>query len=75
MRVLNRRVKAPESLKEHQDMLYDYVLTFQCENGKINYAAMAGDLRSYNYDRETNEGILPKSRASITSGALSMPGN
>lgn len=75
MRVLNRRVKAPEALKEHQDMLYDYVLTFQEQNGKINYAAMANDLRSYNYDRETNEGILPKSRASITSGAYSVPGN
>ena len=28
----------------------------------------------YNYDKETNEGILPKSSASVSSGAYSIPG-
>jgi Ca2+-binding EF-hand superfamily protein len=28
MKVINRRVKAPEALKEHGNMLYDYVLGF-----------------------------------------------
>jgi hypothetical protein len=31
MKVVNRRVKAPEALKEHGNMLYDYVLGFQDE--------------------------------------------
>jgi hypothetical protein len=28
MKVVNRRIKAPEALKEHGNMLYDYVLGF-----------------------------------------------
>jgi hypothetical protein len=35
---------------------------------------MADDLLKFNYDRETNEGILPKSAASVSSGAYSIPG-
>ena len=35
---------------------------------------MALDLLTFNYDKETNEGILPRSQASISSGAYSIPG-
>lgn len=35
---------------------------------------MAMDLRNFNYDLETNEGILPKGPNSITSGAGSIQG-
>ena len=75
MKILNRRVKAPEALREHGNMLYDYVLGFQDEQtGKIRYREMALDLLTFNYDKETNEGILPRSQASISSGAYSIPG-
>jgi hypothetical protein len=73
MKVLYKRVKAPEALKEHSDMLQDYVLSFMVD-GKINYGEMGMDLRSFNYDRETNEGILPKSSHSISSGRYSIAG-
>ena len=32
---------------------------------------MAADLRGFNYDAETNEGIIPKSANSISSGRRS----
>ena len=35
---------------------------------------MADDILAFNYDQETNEGILPKSSASVSSGAYSIPG-
>lgn len=35
---------------------------------------MTRDLQSFNYDLETNEGILPKSQASISDGAYSLVG-
>ena len=41
------------------------------KTGKIHYDDLAADLRGFNYDRETNEGILPKSANSITSGRRS----
>lgn len=74
MKILYKRVKAPEALKEHSDMLHDYVLSFIDNNNKINYAAMGIDLQTFNFDKETNEGILPKSSHSITSGRLSIQG-
>jgi len=36
---------------------------------------MANDLKTFNFDMETNEGIIPKSSASMTSGRLSIKGN
>ena len=36
---------------------------------------MANDLRSFNYDMETNEGILPKKPNSISSGRASFKGS
>lgn len=36
---------------------------------------MANDLKAFNFDMETNEGIIPKSSASMTSGRLSIKGN
>jgi len=56
-------------------MLHDYILSFQNEqNGKICYKDMAKDLRSFNFDQETNEGILPRSAHSISDGAYSIAG-
>ena len=47
-------------------------MMFQDESsGKIKYTDMAADLRCFNYDMETNEGIVPKSAQSITSGRRS----
>ena len=44
-------------------MLYDYVQCFSDDqaHGKINYAAMGQDLASFNFDAETNYGIVPRS--------------
>ena len=45
---------------------------FQDEDtGKIRYSEMAADLRGFNYNQETNEGLLPKSANSISSGRRS----
>lgn len=75
MKVMNRRVNAPHLLKDKTEMLYDYVLSFQDENsGKICYREMANDLNTFNFDQETNEGILPRSSRSISSGAYSIAG-
>lgn len=75
MKVMNRRVKVPQLLKDKTEMLYDYVLSFQDENtGKICYREMANDLNTFNFDQETNEGILPRSSGSISSGAYSIAG-
>ena len=47
-------------------------MMFQDEaTGKIKYTEMASDLRSFNYNGETNEGIVPKSANSISSGRRS----
>lgn len=56
-------------------MLYDYLLSFQDEqSGKINYKHMTKDLSTFDYNQETNEGLLPRSAASISSGAYSLAG-
>lgn len=45
---------------------------FQDEaSGKIRYREMANDLRGFNYDKETNEGVIPRSANSISSGRRS----
>ena len=45
---------------------------FQDEaTGKIKYRELAADLRGFNYDQETNEGIIPRSANSISSGRRS----
>lgn len=60
-------------MKQQKDELHDYLKDFQDpETGKINYAEMAVDLRGFNYDLETNEGILPKAAHSISSGRASI---
>ena len=74
MKILYRRVKAPSALKEHSEMLHDYVLSFMAPNGKINYIEMGADVRNFNYDKETNDGILPRSAHSISSGRRSIAG-
>lgn len=75
MKVVDRRTKVSEALKLQQNELIEYILDFQDqETGKIHYKDMANDLHAFNYDMETNEGILPKSQNSITSGALSIAG-
>lgn len=45
------------------------------KTGKISYTDIALDLRNFNYDNETNLGILPKSQRSISSGRYSYFGN
>ena len=45
---------------------------FQDQNsGKIKYCDLAADLRGFNYDMETNDGVVPKSANSISSGRRS----
>jgi hypothetical protein len=41
------------------------------KSGKIKYCDMAADLRGFSYDQETNEGVVPKSANSISSGRRS----
>ena len=58
MRIIEKRVEVPHQLREHKDMLYDYIREF-CDDqtGKIHYAVMARDLQQFNFDKETNFGI------------------
>lgn len=75
MKVINKRIEVPHQLRDHTNMLYDYVLSFQDErSGKICYKEMASDLQAFNFDKETNEGILPRSAHSISDGAYSIAG-
>lgn len=75
MKVINKRVEVPHQLRDHTNMLYDYVLSFQDKvTGKICYREMSNDLQAFNFDQETNEGILPKSAHSISDGAYSISG-
>ena len=41
------------------------------QTGRIKYTDMAADLRTFNFDMETNQGIIPKSANSISSGRRS----
>lgn len=77
LKVISSRVKVPEVVKNHQDMLYDYLQQFQDESsGKIDYPAMGRDLAAFDFDMETNFGIVPRSSAgSITEGAKSLAGD
>ena len=62
-------------MKDNKEELHEYLLMFANEEtGKIKYADMAADLRNFNFDKETNEGILPKSANSISSGSKSFFG-
>jgi hypothetical protein len=62
-------------MKQQKDELHEYLKEFQDpKNGKINYVDLAIDLRGFNYDLETNEGILPKKPNSISSGRASFAG-
>ncbi len=75
IKVVRNRVKESAQIKEHQDMLYDYALQFQDPaTGKIDYKRMTRDLQAFNYDEETNHGVLPRSEASISDGAYSLAG-
>jgi Ca2+-binding EF-hand superfamily protein len=73
MRIIEKRVEVPHQLREHKDMLYDYIREF-CDDqtGKIHYAVMARDLQQFNFDKETNFGIVPRSAQSISSGKHSI---
>ena len=75
MKVLEKRANMSTAMKydqEKRDELHEYLMMFQDEqSGKIRYTDMALDLRCFNYDMETNEGILPKTPNSISSGARS----
>ena len=72
MKVLDRRMRTTTSMQNDKSELHDYLLMFQDEtSGKIKYTEMAADLRGFNFDKETNEGIVPKSANSISSGRRS----
>lgn len=72
MRVLEQRMHTTSKMKEERDELHEYLLMFQDEDtGKIKYRELAADLRGFNYDLETNEGVIPRSANSITSGRRS----
>ena len=72
MKVLDRRLKTTTNMQQEKEDLHDYLLMFQDESsGKIKYTEMAADLRGFNYDLETNEGVMPRSANSISSGRRS----
>ena len=72
MRVLDHRMKPTTEMQQQKEELHEYLMMFQDEaSGKIKYSEMAADLRSFNYNNETNEGIIPKSAQSISSGRRS----
>ena len=72
MKILDRRMKTTTAQQQDREELHDYLLMFQDEDsGKIRYRELAADLRSFNYDMETNEGVIPKSANSISSGRRS----
>jgi Ca2+-binding EF-hand superfamily protein len=72
MKVLDRRMRTTTNMENEKGELHEYLLMFQDEeSGKIKYTEMAADLRGFNYDLETNEGVMPKSANSISSGRRS----
>jgi len=72
MKILDRRIKTTTKMKDEKEELHEYLLMFQDESsGKIKYRELAADLRGFNFDLETNEGVIPKSAQSITSGRRS----
>ena len=76
MKILDRRMKTTTNMKDDREDLHEYLLMFQDESsGKIKYNEMAADLRGFNYDLETNEGVIPRSANSITSGRRSYFGS
>ena len=78
MKVLEKRASTSQAMKydqEKREELHEYLMMFADEqSGRIRYTDMALDLRSFNYDMETNEGILPKTPNSISSGRRSFFG-
>ena len=72
MRVLDHRMKTTTAMQQEKGELHEYLMMFADENsGKIKYTEMAADLRGFNYNMETNEGVIPKSANSISSGRRS----
>lgn len=72
MRVLDRRMVPTTAMGLQKEELHEYLMMFQDEaTGQIKYGEMAADLRSFNYNKETNEGVIPKSANSISSGRRS----
>ncbi len=72
MKVLERRMKTTTAMQQQKSELHEYLMMFADQNsGKIRYCDMAADLRGFSYDNETNEGIVPKSAHSISSGRRS----
>lgn len=55
MRVLQHRMKPTTQMQQDSAELQEYLLMFQDEaSGKIRYGEMAADLRTFNFDQETN---------------------
>ena len=76
MKVLERRMHTTTAMQQNKEELHEYLMQFHDDKtGKISYTDMALDLRNFNYDKETNLGIMPKSQRSISSGRYSYFGN
>ena len=76
MKVLDRRMQPTTAMQQNKEELHEYLMQFHDDKtGKISYTDMALDLRNFNYDNETNLGIMPKSQRSISSGRYSYFGN
>lgn len=78
LKVIERRAKIPEYLKENEDLLVKAICEFQDpESGKINYKDFVESLRSFNYDYANSnprtlferelDGTVPATRSSVHS--------
>ena len=51
MRVIERRSKIPQYLKEEStDILHEYIGEYTDQNGKVDYRSMVEELRNFNYE-------------------------
>jgi hypothetical protein len=59
MRVIDRRAKIPQYLKESENtsLLHEYIGGFMDDQGKIDYRSLVDELRYFNYDDATNKKI------------------
>lgn len=59
MRVIDRRAKIPQYLKESENtgLLHEYIGGFMDDQGKVDYRSMVEELRYFNYEDATNKKI------------------
>ncbi len=66
-KVMDRRLKIPNYLKEHEDQLLTFAQEYQDEDGRINYKHMIEHLKTFDYDQATNERARVSSKRSTSS--------